>query len=517
MKSKLAAALVALLLLAVGGVEGAWFLAMKEAEDAGAEWVDASWGLQSRTLYGVRFQGVEADEVQLEWGRVTVRGVDVDLAEMRPGSDGDGEGASGATLPVLVIVEDLVLRFGERELATLSGEIDERGQGQLFGDGARLQIPAPMGARAKLKLEHRVVTEHASGTFELIALLSDPPVLRARTEDLVVEHRLLSTKAMTLPPIEGELLLEGEALAGVIEVGALKVDTVVGLDGTLAVRADHAPADAVFAIFGDIVPELRWAHVSGEISFDASYAMSDGSWTLEQEIHELGVSGAIKNLGTLRGGHFTHAVRDADGNVVPRESGEGTEDWVPSHRVSPHLFAAIVAAEDSAFHDHAGFSQSSIDEALQANIEAGEVVRGGSTLTQQLAKNLFLDGERTLERKLRELLLAVELDRTLGKRRVLELYVNVVEWGPDMWGVAAASERYFLRQPDTLPPNEAAFLAALLPDPRGMYTGWYLRDRASSVRIDWILENMANGGHLSAAEAKSWAREPLRFVPPPKP
>ncbi|HJN74123.1 MAG TPA: biosynthetic peptidoglycan transglycosylase [Myxococcota bacterium] len=515
MRSKLVAALVVLVVLCFGALEGAWFFALKEAEQAGVDWVDADWGVRSRTLYGVRYGPALAEEVELEWGRVTLRNVEVDVLELKGGSSGL-EGESSGLPPVEVVIEGLVLRLGERELATLSGHLNEHGQGKLRGEGSELQVPAPMGARARLTLEQPVEHEHVNGTVKVIAVLSDPPVVRLQSDDLVVQHELLSTKQMALPPLKGEFSIEDDALAGVLSLGELPMQTRVELDGGLHVQADNADAGPVFAVFADIVPELRWAHVEGEISFEASYSLADGSWTLEQQIHRLGVSGAVKNLGTLRGGPFTYAVRDPEGNIVPRECGEGSEGWTPIHRVSDHLLAAIIAAEDSAYYDHTGYSQASIDEALQANIEAGEVVRGGSTLTQQLAKNLFLDGERTMERKLREMVIAVELDRALGKRRVLELYVNVVEWGPEMWGVEAASDRYFLRQPEVLPPNEAAFLAALLPDPRGMYTQWYLADRASHVRIDWILENMANGGHLTEAEAASWAREPLRFVPPPK-
>jgi len=513
MRARFAGALVVLALLVLGGVEAAWQFGLMKAGDAGAVWVDQGWGLTSRTLYGVNFGPASADEVDLEWGRVTLRGARVDLAAAKGGHSGL-EGESSGLPPVEVVVEDLELLLGDRSLGVVSGSLDERGQGTLTGD-ATLQIPAPMGARAKLTVEHAVEHEHVTGSVRLVGILSDPPIVRVSSDDLVVTHELLSTRPMKLPPIEGELDIVEERLAGTVRVGELPVELVVDLGGEIRGTVDQGDAASVLAVFADIVPELRWAHVEGSISVDASWS-TDGTWSLEQEIHHLGVSGAVNNLGTLRGGSLTYLVRDADGNRVPRETGDGHPEWTPLHRVSPHLIAAIIAAEDSAYYDHAGWSQESIDDALQANIEAGSVVRGGSTLSQQLAKNLYLDGERTLERKLRELVIAVELDRALGKRRVLELYVNVVEWGPGMWGVAAAADRYFLRQPEALPPNEAAFLAALLPDPRGYYTDWYLRDRASSVRIDWILENMANGGHLSSAEAEKWAREPLRFVPPPK-
>ena len=141
-------------------------------------------------------------------------------------------------------------------------------------------------------------------------------------------------------------------------------------------------------------------------------------------------------------------------------------------------------------------------------------LRGASTITQQLAKNLFLDGRRTLRRKLRELVYAVELERALGKRRILELYLNVVEFGPEIYGVRAAADRYFLKRPERLSAREAAFLAAILPSPRTSYERAYLGGRVPDRRIDAILDNMARLGSLRPEEVEAAKRAPLRFVPP---
>ena len=176
---------------------------------------------------------------------------------------------------------------------------------------------------------------------------------------------------------------------------------------------------------------------------------------------------------------------------------------------------AVIASEDIRFTQHEGFDLEAMQSALEANQAAGAIERGGSTLSQQLAKNLFLDGQRTLVRKLRELLLAIEMDRSLGKGRILELYLNVVEWGPGLYGVQEASERYFMRRASQLRPHEAAFLAAILPSPRRFYRQQYLRNKAQETRIDWILDNMGNAGHLNEREVQQWSDAPLRFVPPP--
>ncbi|MCP4808706.1 MAG: transglycosylase domain-containing protein [Proteobacteria bacterium] len=518
MKQRLVVGLIALVVLALAGVEGAWQLAFSRAEDAGVRWVDFDWGLLSRTLHGVDRGPVSAERVVIGRQEIVVHGARVELGGAAGGSGGgSGDTDALAEVPVPIRIDSLDVVYDDQVLVSLSGSMI-RGEGSLDGDGASVQIPGPLGQKAVAELDVPVEHEHLSGTLRVAATWAEPPELALSSDDLVVEHPLLSTRAVALPRFEAALAgdpgqLEGTFLLGELE-GLLTIER--GDELRVAVELQQQSADAAFRVFEDIVPELRWAHVAGIVEGTASYSHPSGEWTLDPYVRDLAVSGAVNNLGELRGGVFTYAVRDADGDPVPRQTGEGTRDWVAQHQVSPHMFAAIVAAEDSAFFDHAGYSEESIREALVANIEAGGVARGGSTLTQQLAKNLYLDGERTLERKLRELLIAVELDRALGKSRILTLYVNVVEWGPEMWGLSQASDRYFLRKPETIPPNEAAFLAAILPNPREMYTDWYLRDRASGVRIDWILQNMADGGHFSDGDARMWAEKPLIFVPPPR-
>ena len=218
---------------------------------------------------------------------------------------------------------------------------------------------------------------------------------------------------------------------------------------------------------------------------------------------------------SLKRGPIQHRVLDEDGDPILRTTGEGSLNWVPLRQISPAMRHAVIASEDIRFTEHEGYDLEAIHQALEANQLAGTIERGGSTLTQQLAKNLYLDGQRTLIRKIRELLLAIELDRTLGKGRVLELYLNMVEWGPGIYGIQQASERYFMRRASQLKPHEAAFLAAILPSPRRFYRQPYLRNKARETRIDWILENMGNAGNLTPMQVSHWSQETLRFVPPP--
>ncbi len=140
--------------------------------------------------------------------------------------------------------------------------------------------------------------------------------------------------------------------------------------------------------------------------------------------------------------------------------------WVPYGSISPLLRRAVLIAEDDAFFSHAGLDWNGIRDAARKNLEAGRVVRGGSTVTQQLAKNLYLGEERTPVRKLREVFLALRLERTLSKRRIFELYLNLIEWGNGIFGAEAAARRYFGVPAAELNPRQACLLAAMITRPR---------------------------------------------------
>lgn len=140
--------------------------------------------------------------------------------------------------------------------------------------------------------------------------------------------------------------------------------------------------------------------------------------------------------------------------------------WVPLSRISPALRQAVVAAEDAAFFTHEGFDWEGMKDAAMYDLEKGELKRGGSTITQQLAKNLYLSSERSLLRKAHEALITRSLEHHLSKDRILELYLNVAEWGDGVYGAEAAARHHFKKPARDLTPEEAAWLAAILPSPR---------------------------------------------------
>jgi monofunctional biosynthetic peptidoglycan transglycosylase len=158
--------------------------------------------------------------------------------------------------------------------------------------------------------------------------------------------------------------------------------------------------------------------------------------------------------------------------------------WVPYSRIPGHLKRAVIAAEDDTFVDHSGFDWEAMRKAYEKNVREGEIVSGASTITQQLAKNLFLPGSRAWWRKAQEAGITIMLETLLTKRRILEIYLNVVEWGDGVYGAEAAARHHFGVPAVALSPAQSARLAAMLPSPRSYPPGLdtvYLQQRTAAI------------------------------------
>jgi monofunctional biosynthetic peptidoglycan transglycosylase len=140
--------------------------------------------------------------------------------------------------------------------------------------------------------------------------------------------------------------------------------------------------------------------------------------------------------------------------------------WASYSHISPYVVKAVIIPEDDKFWSHKGFDFDAMEKALEKDIEHGKFKFGGSTISQQLAKNLYLSPSKSPSRKLAEAVITWRMEKTLSKRRILELYLNVVEWGEGIFGVEAASHAYFGKPASSLGPEEASRLAAVLPNPR---------------------------------------------------
>jgi len=150
------------------------------------------------------------------------------------------------------------------------------------------------------------------------------------------------------------------------------------------------------------------------------------------------------------------------------------QQWVPYERISPHLKRAIIAAEDAKFVDHEGFDWEGMQKALEKNQKKGRFVAGGSTISQQLAKNLFLTPTKSYFRKVEEAIITLMLENLWSKRRIFEVYLNVIEWGNGVFGAEAAARHYYNTGAAQLGPEQAARLAGMVPNPR-----YYDRNRSA--------------------------------------
>jgi monofunctional glycosyltransferase len=158
--------------------------------------------------------------------------------------------------------------------------------------------------------------------------------------------------------------------------------------------------------------------------------------------------------------------------------------WVSYQRISPNLKRAVIAAEDARFLDHEGFDWEAIQQAMAKNERRGKIVGGASTISQQLAKNLFLSGSRSWLRKGQEAVITWMLETTMSKRRILELYLNFAEWGEGLFGAEAAARHHFGVPAAALTPHQGAWLAAILPSPRRYDRGRttpYIDDRVGTI------------------------------------
>jgi monofunctional glycosyltransferase len=158
------------------------------------------------------------------------------------------------------------------------------------------------------------------------------------------------------------------------------------------------------------------------------------------------------------------------------------QTWVPFDRISPNLVRAVLAGEDSRFFDHSGFDWEEIRIAMEKDWNEGKFSRGASTISQQLAKNLFLSTSKNPLRKLHEALITKEMEWILGKRRILEIYLNVIEWGDGIYGAEAASRNYFNTSAASLGAEQAAYLSAIVPSPNGAFNPAKHRPRVERRR-----------------------------------
>ncbi len=418
------------------------------------------------------------------------------------------------------------------------------GGGRIVGRGLADASSVDLSAQAKalqLARVHRSVAGSLSGSYRLLA------DRHARTVELVgsgslagvmVEHEALADGPVGPfdaelrarvdleigdPPARGTLKLSDAS----VTLGEVKLSLEAGVDttGEAPVVSAKAFIDKVDgARLSDAVPEgllpnLQPFVLSGPFAFEGRLkidwaALKDTVLDVDLDIRKLRVDSISPHISfEALGESFETNFEMPDGEIITRTTGPGTPRWTPLEGVPALLPAAVVTQEDGGFYRHKGVSMLHLRGSLIRNLERSRFARGGSTLTMQLARNLFLNRRKTLARKLEELVLSWQLERNLTKDEMMALYLNVVEFGPEVFGVGDAARYYFDRPPWALTPEEVVFLVRLLPSPR-RYHKQFEKGKLSSGyarSMQRLLDLLVDRGHLAPGDydparvAERWA------------
>jgi hypothetical protein len=337
-----------------------------------------------------------------------------------------------------------------------------------------------------------------------------------------VAHLSLRHPALSTEPIrglsgsfrlDGELSLDGTHLR--IDRGELDVGTV---HATLAGEATRTPQGnrvkgtyalplascqgVLDAMPAGLAPKLQGMKMSGmlavkgAISFDGTNPAKAPSIDLDV-VNECRVVSAPPEIAVARFRRpFKHQVYAPDGSKVEVESGPGTPNWVPMGAISPFVEAAVRTCEDGRFRTHRGFDFEAIRNSIRENVKAGRFVRGASTVSMQTVKNVWLDRDKTLGRKISEAVLTVYLEQELTKDEILELYLNDIEFGPMIYGIGPAAQHYFRTTPGALSLSQALYLGSILPSPKKSHFGEGGRLTPGRAKYLWLLMKMMEKRHL---------------------
>lgn len=351
----------------------------------------------------------------------------------------------------------------------------------------------PNGRLHDLIIEHPALGDSPIGPFDL-ALKGD---LSAEMPGAFGQFRIKIERGrleLGDVPFEGQLLFDNTGEHAQFQASA----------STPRVTGDALTA----AIPKGLLPNLQPLHFKGVTEFSSKVDIDMGN--LQATVLEAKVDlkhlfletyNPAINFESLRSRFETH-FEMPDETIIIREQGPDTDRWVPLSQVPELLPLAITAQEDGGFYSHDGVSMLHLRGSLIRNLERGRFVRGGSTLTMQVARNLFLNRHKTLGRKLEELIVAWQLEKEFNKDELIELYINIVEFGPEIFGIGDAAEHYFGRQPADLKPEQIAFLVRLLPSPRAFYEQFEKKKLTKQYKryIERLLKLCQTKGYLDSNE-----------------
>ena len=294
--------------------------------------------------------------------------------------------------------------------------------------------------------------------------------LQVRCAPCTLQPPGLGEEPLRLPEVQLTVRRLGEDLWGSFASGRVRGDWKGHMAAGhihLRVAIPATPIADAYALFAEDIPEVKSARIEGRFSLIADIALPEGTLALKPRLENFAVSG----LGT-------EALVGARSSCTHRTSKLVPESW---------LARAVVAAEDQRFWEHPGYDLAEVTASLDRNQQEQRIARGGSTLSQQVAKLLVTGGERSPVRKLRELLYAVEMEQVLGKPRILRLYLDNAPWGESLCGAEAASQHYFGVRAHELTITQASWLAAMLHNPDAEAQRWAATGRINTARTQWVV------------------------------
>ncbi|MCB9702573.1 MAG: transglycosylase domain-containing protein [Myxococcales bacterium] len=277
--------------------------------------------------------------------------------------------------------------------------------------------------------------------------------------------------------------------------------------------------DVLRAIPIELIPSLQGFVLAGEFEMNAEAKVDFADLEAVSLKGQVGIDKCVVKSAPPRVAAsrllnpFTHRAVMRDGREVVVELHPGSGDFTPFDEISPYMVAGVLTTEDGGFWRHKGFLPSQFEAALRRNLQAGRIRLGASTISMQMVKNVLLSHERTFARKLQELFLTWYVERSLPKQRIMEIYLNVIEFGPGIYGVTRAARHYFGKKPADLTPPEAAYLALMLPSPVKRHVHYCEGELNNKfkVKVRRILGLMHTRGRIDAETYETWKEGEITF------
>lgn len=313
---------------------------------------------------------------------------------------------------------------------------------------------------------------------------------------------------------DGSLGIEDVRVTVAGSIEAVEDDVRVGLSVDIPKVSCH---DLLAAAPDTLLPQLSGLRLGGTFALHSRVALdtsdpkkTEVEWEFDNRCKVLETPEEVdpKNFRQP----FQHFVMDGEGRATEFTTGPSTEHWVALNEITPYMETGVIVCEDSRFFKHNGFDNKAIRDSILSNLKKGHFVRGGSTLSMQLAKNLYLGREKTLSRKFQEAAFTLLLEERLSKEDILELYLNVVEFGPGVYGIRNAAMHYFNSHPGELSLAQAMFLASILPNPKANH---FMPDGTMKPRWAKHLQYLMRVAHkirrISDEELEAGQNEQLVF------